>query len=45
MNQRGDTHFIMEYHGNIYNDQFVNPYGQSLNRGYPSNPYYGYGRR
>ena len=45
MNQQGDAHFIIEYRGNIYNDQFVNPYGQSFNRGYSGNPYYSNGWR
>ena len=27
MNQRGDAHFVIEYHGNIYDMQFGNRYG------------------
>jgi len=34
MNQRGDTHFVMEYHGNIYDMQFGNRYGYPVYQNY-----------
>ncbi|MCK4742580.1 MAG: hypothetical protein KAT25_02035 [Sulfuriflexus sp.] len=41
MSESGETRFIMEYRGNIYNGQFGNPYG----RQFSNNPYYGRGWR
>jgi len=35
MNQRGDTHFVIEYHGNIYDAQFGNQYRYPANQAYP----------
>jgi len=32
MNQRGDTHFVIEYHGNIYDMQYGNRYGYPRNQ-------------
>lgn len=40
MNEQGDMHFIMEYHGNIYNDMFGGNYVYPGYRGYGA-PYYG----
>jgi len=38
MNQRGDAHFVIEYHGNIYNMQYGNGYGYPAFQGYPGFP-------
>ena len=38
MSDRGDAHFVIEYHGNMYDDMFGTGYGQ---RGYPRYPNYG----
>jgi len=35
MNQRGDAHFVIEYHGNIYGMQSGNQYGYPAYQGYP----------
>lgn len=40
MNQRGDTHFVIEYHGNVYDRKFGNNYGYPRNQ----NSLYGWRR-
>lgn len=38
VNEDGEAHFVIEYHGNIYDDMFDTGYGYGPYRGYP---YYG----
>ena len=45
MTESGDTHFIMEYRGNIYDDFYGHGYRQPYYNGFPGYSNYGQGWR
>jgi len=45
MTASGDTHFIMEYHGNIYDEFYGQGYRQPYYNGFPGYSNYGQGWR
>jgi len=45
MNENGDAHFIIEYHGNIYDQFYGRGYSQPYYNGFPGYSNYGRGWR